>query len=1068
VCGRAGAIAGGCEALTGTGVPDARQHFGNDRALKSTAIMMAKGMSGVEFRLLGPVELATATGPVPIGGVKPRTLLASLLLETGRVVSTERLIDVIWDEDPPDSARAVVQTYVSSLRRAGGAVLAGVLLTRPPGYLARVPPGSLDLDAFGRFVAQGRAAVAADRYEDAVDAFRSAEELWRGPALGGVTSRLLAAEAAKLDELRIGVTEERITAELALGRGTELVAPLSALVGRHPTRERLRGQLMLSLHRAGRTSDALEVYRRGRAALVEELGLEPGPELGALHESILRGDPVLLPGEPPRPRSAMAGRAAAPVAPGRLVPAQLPPDPADFTGRSGEIDQLVGLLTGTARSSMVCVVSGPGGVGKSALAVHVGHRIAAEYPDGQLHVDLRGMSPSPATPAEVLGRFLRALDPDAAALPDSIEERIDRYRTLLFRRRVLVVLDDAANEAQVRPLVPGAPECAVLVTSRSRMPGLAGAHLTDLDMLTVEEATALLAHVAGAHRIDAYPEASAQIVTRCGRLPLAIRIAGARLATRRQWSPALLAARLTDERQRLDELAVGDQQVRASIELSYQSLPGDAQVVLRRLGRLGLPDFAPWVAAALAGVPVTVAERVVEQLVDAHLVDYSFVDGAAQVRYRLHDLIRIYAQERDGELETGDEERAATARVIAGWLGLVERLAKAQPAGVIGYRPRGSTARADLPEVARTATADSRAWLEAEQNALVLTVERAAALDLDALAVELSSALCGSVFLLHNLLDAWGRTHTAALAAARRAGNLQGEAVLLAELGQLRLEQDRSADAREYLSQALAMFRDAGDIRGEVAALAALGLACREQGYLPEAQHFLAQASRACSALGDNSAWGHCARLAGTVYLELGDFAAAAEALEAALAAYQRAGSRRGTGLTHRNLSLLHRARGDLPAAERDALAALAIFEELDDPLMTAYCVRTLAKTRLRMGRSEGPRAELESALATCRSAGDRWGEGMTLRTLGELHLAAGRLDEADRQLTAALAVWDALTTPLLRARTLRDLASVHDARGDMAAGQQVRAEAIAIFRAHRAREFTELTGVPIDNSEKI
>jgi DNA-binding SARP family transcriptional activator len=1021
----------------------------------------------VEFRVLGPVEAATAAGPVAIGGSKPRTLLAALLLESGRVVSTERLIDVIWDDDPPNSARALIQTYVSGMRRAG-ADLAAAIVTRPPGYLARVPPGSLDLEVFEALVERGRTAAAEGRHRDAVDALRSAEAMWRGPALGGVTGRILAGDAVKLDEQRVRAAEERIVAELALGRGEELVARLSALVGAHPTRERLRGQLMLALHRAGRTAEALEVYRQGRATLIEELGLEPGVELTRLHDAILRGDPDLLPAtEEVEVRVAAVPPVAEDDAVGhRPVPAQLPPGPADFTGRVGDVEHLVELLTRSGRGSTVCVVAGPGGVGKSALAAHVGHRVATEYPDGQLHVDLRGMS-GPATPAEVLGRFLRALDPDPRMLPERTDELMDRYRTLLFRRRMLIVLDDAAGEAQVRPLIPGASGCAVLVTSRNRLPGLAGAHLTELDMLSTAEATALLSQVAGVQRISAHPEAARQIVARCGGLPLAVRIAAARLATRRQWSPALLAARLADERQRLDELEVGDQQVRASIELSYRSLPSQAQVVLRRMGRLGLPDFAPWIAAALCDVPVAAAERLVEQLVDAHLVDYSFVDGAAQVRYRLHDLIRIYAQERADEQETRDDDVAATARVIAGWLGLAERLAEAQPAGTIQCTPRSSVARLSLPEVARTAEADPRAWLEAEQNAVVLSVERAGQLGLDELAVELASTLGGSVFPAHNLLDAWGRTHAAALAAARRAGNLQGEAVLLAELGQLRLEQDRFPAGREYLSQALATFRDAGDLRGEVAALAALGLACREQGYLPEAQHFLAQANQAVGARGDAGALGHCARLAGSVHLELGDFAAAGEALDAALAAYQRAGSRRGAALTDRTLALLHRARGDLVEAERYGLAALAIFEELADPLLTAYCVRTLAKTRLRMGRTDGLAAQLESVLATCRGAGDRWGEGMTLRTLGELHLATGRLDDAEQHLTAALAVWTALATPLLRARTLRDLAVLHDLRGDAAAADQVRGAAIGIFQIHRAREFTELTGGLIENPER-
>jgi DNA-binding SARP family transcriptional activator/tetratricopeptide (TPR) repeat protein len=1021
-------------------------------------------MSGVEYRLLGPVEVVDGTRAVPIGGAKPRTLLAALLLESGRVISTERLIDLIWAEDPPDSARALIQTYVSGLRRAGGGALAEVIVRRTPGYLTRIPVGSLDRDVFEGLADRARTAAADGRFEAAVPAFRAAEALWRGPALGGVTSRVLAVEAARLDEQRLATMEDRVGVELSLGRGEELVAELSAVVGAHPTRERPRAQLMLALYRAGRTSDALSVYRQGRAALIEELGLEPGLELTRLHEAILRGEADLFPVPVPAPVPARASVAAGPE---RAVPAQLPPDPSDFTGRTGYVDRMDALLTRTDHGSTVCVVAGPGGVGKSALAVHVGHRVAASYPDGQMYVDLGGTSSTPATVAEVLGRFLRALDPDAATVPEGTDERIDRYRTILAERRVLLVLDDAANEQQVRPLIPGSPSCAVLVTSRNCLPGLSGAYLVELDMLAADEAFELLARIGGEGRIRSAPEAAEEIVARCGRLPLAVRIAGARLATRQRWSPALLAARLADERQRLNEFDIGDQQVRASIELSYRTLAPVAQVVLRRLGRLGLPDFAPWVAAALADVPLAAAERVVEQLVDVHLIDYSFVDGATQVRYRLHDLIRLYAQERAEQDENREDEIAAVTRVLAGWLWLADRLAEARPAGTIDFfRPRGTGTRRAYPEVARAAAGNPRSWLEAEQNALVVSAERAVVIGLDRLAVELSSTLCGDLFAQHNLLDAWARAHTAAVVAAR--GDVHAEAVLLAQLGHLRLEQDRFVEAREYLSQALAMFRDAADIRGEVAALATLGLACRDQGYLPEARHFLTQASTACTALADDTAVGYCARLTGSVLLEQGDFTAAEEALAAGLAAYLRAGSDRGVGLTRRTLAMLHRARGDLALAERECLGALAIFEQLDDPLLAAYCGRTLAKTRLRMGVLDGVRPALESALRTARAGADRWGEGLALRTLGELHLAAGRLDEAARSLDAALAVWDVLALPLWRARTLRDVADVCAARGEPGAARRVRADALAIFQAHGAREYTELTTAPIEKSQNF
>ncbi|MBG0565837.1 AfsR/SARP family transcriptional regulator [Actinoplanes aureus] len=1004
-------------------------------------LLTASGEPGdrsVEFRLLGPVEVGTRAGVLPLGGAKIRTLLATLLLPAGRVISTDRLIDVIWDDDPPPTARALVQTYVSALRRA---LPADVIETRPPGYLARIDPDSLDRNRFDALVARGRAAAREGRHGEASETLRAAAALWRGPALGGVRSTALAAEAARLDEQRLTVTEERISADLALGRADQLCGELSVLVGQHPTRESLRALLMTALYRSGRAADALAVYRQGRAILVEELGIEPGPELARLHEAILRGD---------------AGPAPVAAAPAP-VPAQLPPDAADFTGREAQSGQLIQLLESP---SAVGVIAGPGGVGKSALAVHVAHRVASAYPGGVLHVDLRGMSASPASPAEVLGRFLRAFDVDPSAIESSLDERMNQYRSLLAGRRVLVVLDDAANEQQVRPLLPGSPRCGVLITSRNRLPGLAGARLLELDMLSRREATALLARVVGDDRVISSPDAAAEIVTSCGRLPLAVRIAGARLATRRHWSAQLLARRLGDERRRLDELWAGDQQVRATIEMSLPGLDPRARVALRRLGQLGPADFPCWVVAALLDTSADDAETVVEQLVDAHLVDYTYVDHAGQIRYRLHDLVRIYAREQAERHESYADQVAVTTRVADGWLTRLDRLR-----GHIADRVTSGCIPLWLPsrdspagEPAGEPVADPRGWLDVEQTSLVLAVERAAALDLDDTAVRLASLVCASSYPLNNVIELWQRAHDAALGAARRAGNRLGEAVLVAALGQFRYEQDRYPEARRYLSEALALFRDLGHQRGAAATLTALGLACREQGHLPEARHFLEQAMTVCAVLDDDGAIGHCARIAGSVYLEQGAIDEANASLRRALDAYRRAGSRRGTALTLRTIGLVHRAAGRLGDAEQVLSEATDMFRRLGDVKLEGFSSRALAKTHVRMGQLDRALAVLEPLLVSDRHGRDRWAEAMTLRTLGELHLSADRLDEADACLRGALEAFRALEMPLFAARTLRDIAELREACGEHAAAAAARHEALATFRAYGAREVTELS----------
>jgi DNA-binding SARP family transcriptional activator/tetratricopeptide (TPR) repeat protein len=998
--------------------------------------------TGMEFRLLGPVEAVRGDRPVNLGGTKIRTLLAALLVEPRRIVPTDRLIDILWDEDPPSTARALVQTYVSTLRRAVGD---DVVVTQAPGYRACVADEAVDRHRFEAGVAEGRAAATDGRHRDAANAFRAAELLWRGPALGGVRSRILAAEAARLDEQRIAAVEARIAADLELGRGDELIGELTVLVEQHPTRSAMRGQLMLALHRADRTGEALTVFRQGREALIGELGIEPGADLTTLHERILRADPGLLDRQPvpaSRPR--------------RKGPAQLPPDPPDFVGRDGLVAELATML---ADGPVVAALLGPGGVGKSALAVHVAHRVGAGYPDGQLHVDLRGNTDTPASPAEVLGRFLRALEPQQA-IPDGTDERMDAYRTLLADRRMLIVLDDAANEQQVRPLLPGSGGSSVLVTSRNRLGGLAGARLVELDLLSAAEATALLARVAGADRITPAPAAAAEIVAACGNLPLAVRVAGARLASRRQWTAALLATRLRDERRRLDELSAGDQQIRVSIAMSFDSLDPVAHTAICWLGHLGLSDFRSWVLAYALNVEIGAAEQILEQLVDAHLVDYTYVDDTGQLRYRLHDLIRIYAHEQAERHGARDDLVAATRRVVEAWSAALSRLsghiADHVTSGAIlpvAPHPHGD---AD-PEVLGIAVGDPRGWLDAEQASLVLAVERAAELGLTEQAVAVAAVLCASRYALGNVPDLWHRAHRAALGAARAAGDAHGEAVLLAELGQLRYEQDHFTESRQHLAEAAERFRDLGDARGQASALSALGLACREQGYLPEAVHFLKQASELSQPLGDDRAAGHCARVLGSVYLERGEFEAADEALNTAMAAFRRAGSRRGEALALRTMGLAHRAQGRLPEAEQALNRALSIFSELGDRSLIAFSRRALAKTYVRMGRLAEAREPLEDALAVHQATGDRWGEAMVLRTMGELDLAAGRLDESAKRFGTALEIFRETEAALFYARTLRDVADLELARGDRAASEAARSEALRTFRAFGAREYREL-----------
>ncbi|MBB5867455.1 DNA-binding SARP family transcriptional activator/tetratricopeptide (TPR) repeat protein [Allocatelliglobosispora scoriae] len=974
--------------------------------------------------MLGSVEVWSGETSVPLGGAKPKALLALLMLERGHVVATHRLIDIIWGEDPPETVRSLIQVYVSTLRRnLADHGLPDVIVTQAPGYVLQVPAEAVDRDVFLRLVEQSRTVTGAQR----VGLLRMALELWRGPALGGLEQAVLVSEALRLEQQRLSATEERIAAELELGLHDQLVGELARLVAQHPANERLRGQFMLALQRQGKQADALATFRECREHLAQELGLDPGPELVALHEGILRGD--------------LQQRQ-------HRVPTQLPRVPDDFTGRSEEIT----VLTRPGRSRLQ-IIAGQGGCGKSALAAHVARSLASWYPDGQLHAELRGMSDNPAEPAEVLARFLRALGVEAGRIPESTVERAELFRGLLEGRRVLILLDDARNLAQIQPLIPATPQSSVLITSRDRLTGLAGAQLTELGVLAAGEAIELLSHVVGEQRVRQDLDAARQIVGHCGGLPLAIRIAGARLASRGRLPLSWLADRLADETRRLDELSIQDMGVRASIELSHQALDSVSKLALGRIGFFGVPDFAAWTVGWLTGVSEADAEDVIERLVDAQLVEFSGVDRLGNLRYGLHDLVRIWARENAEATEPLEQLRASVTRVLIGWLSYVDRAAKETQPDDIRWRVTRDHGVVGPP------LDDPRAWFEAEQICMVAGVERAAALGLHELACDFAPEQYSAVLSGANRFDTRARIIDAVLNAARTAGDLRIEAVMTAEMGQLRYLHDRFDESRLLFREALGRFRELGDERGQAATLAGLGAACRESGFLLEALHFLDQAVGLLRGLDDDIGIGYAQRLAGSVRLEAGDFSQALADLQEALSCYQRAGSRRGEALTLRTLGLFHRALGNYAESIELCGRSRQIFSDLGDELLEAFAVRAMCKARFRLDPSDDVREELEWALEVSRTMEDRWGQGATLRVLGEWYLARGELDQAEAQLIAAREVLSVLEAPLWTARTEHDLSLVYAAQGRTDLSAELESRALSAFHDRNAREYAELTG---------
>lgn len=569
----------------------------------------------MEFRILGTLEVWANGERVALGGAQSEKLLAVLLLAAGRVVSVDALTEALWDGEPPASAKQQIHKLVANLRRR----IPGSVRSDGPGY--RIVLDGAELDET-RFVELAATAT--------VPGLTEALELWRGPALSGIDSRVIRTAAAALDERRLVVTERLVELRLAAGDAAAVAAQLPELLAAHPLRETLCGQLMVALHRCGRPAEAVAVYARIRERLAEELGLDPSPELARLHEQILRGDAAL-------------------GAPARATLCTLPYDVPDFTGRDADLDRLLA----ATHTAAINVIDGMAGVGKTALAVHAAHRLADRYPDGQLFCDLHGHTPGaqPVEPEAALELLLRTLGLPAERIPDGLAARAAVWRSELASRRLLLVLDNAATAAQVRPLLPGTRDCLTLVTSRVRLASLEGAHSLSLDVLAPPAALALLGSVAGAGRTAADPAAAREVVGLCGHLPLAIRLAASRLASRPLWSVASLAARLRSEAGRLSLLAVDDRGVGAAFAVSYEHLDAAQQ---RLFGLLGLhpgADFDRYSVAALAELPVDDAEALLESLVDAHLLLQRTAD-----RYTFHDLLREYARERSGD--EGDRPRA--------------------------------------------------------------------------------------------------------------------------------------------------------------------------------------------------------------------------------------------------------------------------------------------------------------------------------------------------------------------------------------------------------------------------
>ncbi len=748
-----------------------------------------------------------------------RVLLAVLAMSAGEAVSVERLATALWDERLPADPRRTVQTYMTRLRDVLGA---GSIASSPTGYVLRVAPDRVDASRFGRLL--HAAAMASDAMAERA-LLVEALALWRGVPFEGMASAWLEESAAPyLVERRLAALERRVDLDIEDGRAGELVAELSELVTRWPLRESLWVRLLVVLDRCGRQAEALERYEAIRVRLAEELGADPGPELRAVHADLLAG------------RGAGAALGEGTVA-RSVVPRQLPVDIDAFTGRPGAMEQLEELLGGERDRiqgpAVICAVAGTAGIGKSALAIHAAHRVAERFPDGQLYVNLQGATVGlePLAPLEVLGRFLRALGAGPAAVPTRLEEAAALFRSRVAGRRLLVVLDDAADAAQVRPLLPGSAGAGVLVTSRRVLSTLNGARHVRLEVLNPGEAVELLGRLAGLERVAAEPEAAEEVARICGWLPLGLRIAGGRLAVRPNWPVSALAERLADARRRLDELELAEVGVRASFDVSVEQLrAGDDPVdraAAEAFGLLGLldgPEVGVPVVARLLEASEERAERVLERLVDAQLLE-----TPAPGRYRMHDLLRLYARELAGQQYAQPVLAAALTRALGFYAATAWHTLGLLRPGDHRLGLAGDRWRKDGLEFADATTALD--WLEAERTNLLAAVHQTAATRgvPSELALQLAHALYG-FFWMRNHWGDWVHVNQIALAVARRASDPVAQAQAHNDLGAAYWRQGRFEEALACQKESLRIRQELGDRSGEAYSLYGLGVVCQRQG----------------------------------------------------------------------------------------------------------------------------------------------------------------------------------------------------------------------------------------------
>lgn len=1016
----------------------------------------------MEFRLLGQVEMWHGDRCVDLGHAKQRLVLAVLLMEAGQIVAATTLLDRVWGHAPPDAALSVLYGYVARLRKALASC--GVSLAKDSGgYVLDIDADAVDVHRFRRLLAEaanaGNPELAAARFDEAL-------ALWRGAPFSSAGSPWFATLRKTLEEQHLSAVLDRNEAYLRQGRVAELARPLLELTAANPLDERPAAQLMRVLYRSGRAAEALEQYQLARNRLADQ-GTEPSPFLRELHQRILRGDPSLIDPD---------GQAR-----GRLpVPAGLPHDVPGFVGRGSEIKALDALVpeVNTRRTVVISAVDGTAGVGKTALAVHWAHRVKARFPDGNLYADLHGFGPGPtADPGQVLDGFLMALEVAPGKIPSDLDAKAALYRSLLDERHMLLVLDNAATPEQVRPLLPGSPGCLVVVTSRNMLTGLAvrnRAHRISLNVLPAGDAVALLEEFVGAARIAAEPEAAGELARLCAYLPVALCVAGEHAAARPGIPLAQLVMQLGTA-SKLDLLDAGgdtETAVRAVFSWSYRALPAAAARLFRLLGLHPGHDLATPGAAVTAGLDLEEAQRLLDILVRAHLVQ-----RAVPGRYSMHDLLRAYAVERCGEEEP--ERQAALARLIDYFVHTARSAADTAYPGVL-----------KLPQDHLASAFDDSgqafAWLEEERANLVAVVVHTARHGPPAAAWRLADSLRGFFHLRHGGTDWLTTAHaglsaacdkaephaqafmhlsaglaqwlsgrmqqavddfTRALACYRQVGNQEGEAAVLNNLGGVLAELGQLGDALDCRRQALQLRRRSGPPGRQAMALIGLATVLWEQGNLASALEHLRQALELERQMSDRIGEAIALNNMALVLVDLGQPQEALACLKTALPAIRDAGDQFGETAAWENLAKAHHAMAEYAQACECAQKSLMLANAIGDVRTEADAHGTLASAHLGTGRPDEARSHYHQGLQLARQTGYVRGEIVALLGLAAAQHDPSEPGQALDHAQQALALARASGLPVLTGQALTLLAQLTYHTGDHAQAAQYCQEALALHR---------------------